>query len=59
MTITKVKKVTNNKAQKRFDELVDLDNFMDACLTNGLLALLHKGTCTSENRPEHREECQV
>ena len=53
MTITDVKKITEDEAMKRLNDLIDLDDYFDECKTCKLPSLLNKGsTCTRGNRVE-------
>ena len=60
MTITDVKKITEDEALKRLNDLIDLDYYLDECKTCKLPSLLNKGsTCTRGNRVELQEECEI
>ena len=60
MTITDVKKITEDEAMKRLNDLIDLDDYLDELKTCKLLSLLNKGsTCTCGNREELQEECEI
>ena len=53
MTIRDIRKLAEDDAQKRFIELIDLDDYLDECKTCYLLGLLHRGkTCLQENCAE-------
>ena len=60
MTITDVKKITEDEAMKWLNDLIDLDDYLDECKTCKLLSLLNKGSiCTRSNRVELQEECEI
>ena len=60
MTMTEVKKLTEDDVKKKLNELIDLDYFMDAYVTCGLLHFLLKGEdCSKSNCVDTEEECQV
>ena len=54
MTITDVKKITEDEAMKWQNDLIDLDDYLDECKTCKLSSLLNIGsTCTHGNRIPH------
>ena len=58
--MTEGKKLTKDDVKKKLNELIDLDYFMDACVTWGLLHFLQKGEdCSKSNCVDTKEECQV
>ena len=60
MTITEIKKLTEDEAKKRLNGLVDSDDYLDSSKTCGLPNLSHEGnTCRRSNRAELKKECQV
>ena len=59
MTVTDVKKLTEDKAKKRLNELIDLNDYLDEWKTSSLLCFLHKGICTRGNHGDSQEEWQV
>ena len=57
MTISDVRRLTEDDAQKQLNELIGLDDFLDKCKTCGLPSLLLKGSIrTPRNRLEVEEE---
>ena len=60
ITMTEGKKLTKDDVKKKLNELIDLDYFMDACVTCGMLHFLQKGEdCSKSNCVDTEEECQV
>ena len=49
MTITDIKKLTENEAKRRLNGLIDLDYYLGVCKTYGLPHLLHRGDTSKRN----------
>ena len=60
MTIIEVKKLIEDDTKRRFNGLIDLDNYLDGCKTCELPGLLHKGnTCSRSNQADLEKEYKV
>ena len=55
-----VEKLTEDEVKKRLNDLIDLDDYRDACATCRLLGLLQRGNkCMRSNCVKMEEECHV
>ena len=53
MSISDVKKISEDELKTRLNELIDVNNYLDGCVTCSLPHLLHKGTtCTRSSQAE-------
>ena len=60
MTITKVKKLTEDEAKKQLNALIDLNDYLDNCKTCCFPEILQRGNvCMRGNRAELDEECRI
>ena len=58
MTMTKVKNLTEDDANKRLNRLIDLVDYMDSCAICVLLPLLHKReTYIRSDHVDLEDEC--
>jgi len=59
VTLIDIKKLFEDEANQRLNELIDLNYYLDGCQTYSLPCLLHKGSCTRTSPAVVQEEYQI